>query len=285
MANITNIGELRNTLANLTQEIELPGGTFAPKMNAAAINDCFNAIEAAFNQLYEKLRQLEDLHIFAENYIQNEFKKNKRELDTAIQALDTAGDDYRNTSIQATTVSFTGEAVVADRNGTAVATADIADGNTIMANAQEINTAVPSQAGIHSNFLAYRRNKLPAGQYRVFYAQESPHKEKITESLDFLFPKSMEINFIRISPFNAVIKRAALIQENQEYLDLNISHYSQAKTKASGIHLELESGATKSIIMNIQENKDTFSDTEQEHLDTMMDTVFEQEILNSGGAL
>ena len=154
MPNITNTDELIDTLTNLTTSVELPGGRFEPKMNAGANNTTFDNIEQAFNQLYQKLRQLEDLHNFTELYIRNEFKKNKEALDDAIQKLDAAGDDYTNTSTKANTASFQNSLVVTDRDGSSISTGTIIDGSTIMAASTDLTEAEPVQVNIQSSDIA-----------------------------------------------------------------------------------------------------------------------------------
>lgn len=283
MSNITNTDELIDTLSNLTTSVELPGGTFLPKMNASANNTTFDDIESAFNKLYEKLRQLEDFHNFTELYIRNEFQKNKAAFDSAIQKLDEAGDDYTNTSIKADTASFQNSLVVTDRDGSSVSTGTILDGSVLMAASSDLQEAEPSQVNIHSTDIPYRRVRLPAENYRAFYASETIRKDKIKESIDFLFHKSMPINFVRMGAFNSTVTRVALRHANQDLEDIDLNHFGCKNVSAIGIHVELESGAQKTITMNIQENRDKFADTEQSHIDSLIDTVFEQDIKKTGG--
>lgn len=285
MPNITNTDELIDTLTNLTTSVELPGGRFEPKMNAGANNITFDNIEQAFNQLYQKLRQLEDLHDFTELYIRNEFKKNKEVLDDAIQKLDAAGDDYTNTSTKANTASFQNSLVVTDRDGSSISTGTIIDGSTIMAASTDLTEAEPVQVNIQSSDIAYRRVRLPAEQYRAFYVSEQIRKDKIKESIDFLFYKPMTINFTRISAFNSTITRVALRHSNQNLEDIDWKHYGCKTISAIGIHIELESGAQEAITMNIQEDKDSFSNLEQQNIDSLVDTIFEHDMKKNGGAV
>ena len=286
LANIANTDELVSSIKTLTQEIDLPTSTFQEKMNAGDINTLFNSIEECFNKLYEKLRLLEDLHDFTERYIQQELERNKKDLDDAILKLDTVADEYTNTRSKAATASFQSGIVVTDRDGTAIDTADMIDGNTAVANSVILSKAYIAQVSTVSTDTAYRRISMPAENYKSFYVETSPRGRKITENIDFLFSQPTKVNFVRLSAFNSEIEKILLIKDSQEEFDTNSTKTGACQTVvARGVRIVLKSGKTNTVFANVTRKKDEFTDPlhiDIEQETDILDTIFETEVRGSG---
>jgi len=283
MANITNTDELVDNIKALTTPIDLPAGTFNEKMNASEINGLFQGIETCLNKLYEKLRMLEDLHTFSEEYIKNEFNKVKPELDDAIAKLDQAEEDYSNTRVKANMLTFVGGNVITDRDGSSINSAQIIDGNTVLAGSVNILEAVPTKVVASSSDIPYRRNKMPADNYKTFYALESMPSESIKESIDFFFARPTIINFIRTSAFNSVINNITIYKSNNDVVNVNPDTMVFPECTATGIHMDLTGGKIEPVVTEITGEKDTFCNLEGEYESDVLNSIFEKHVKDNGG--
>lgn len=283
MSEITNTGELTDTINNLTTVLDLPDGTFSKRLNADEVNDLFDAIENRFNALYEKLRQLEDLHNFTKKYIENEFAKNKDAFDDAIIKLDNSRDVYEDTTVKAETVSFYTGGVISDRDGRAIDTADIIDGNTIIANSSTVATVEPVSAIAVSNEIPYRRTTIPAKNYKTFYTLETIPSNKVLEDVDFYFTKPTSINFLYFSVFNSEIKKCELIRNGEPNLTIDPSHNNFSPVVANGVHLRFASGKTEQITVSVTEKKDSSTSLSTANELDVLNTVYEHDVDKNGG--
>lgn len=280
MAKITNTSELVSAIQTISTQTDIPSASIGTKMEATEINTLFNSVETAFNTLYEKLRLLEDIHDFTELYIQNEFSKAQKEINDAILKLDTASELYQDASVKAETVSFSSGAVIYDRDGRAIDTANTVDNNTIIANSVNVSEVVPASAFVQSNTTAYRRSKLPASNYKAFYVSETLFESPVTETLEFTFAQPALINYVKVSAMNATIKNTAVLTRTRDESTMYHNSILCDETMASGIRVELESAATDSITVSVTEPSDTFASVETTYSNSVLDTLFEQSVKN-----
>ena len=280
MARITNTAELVSAIQDISTPVETPDVSISTKMNAAEINTLFNSIEDCFDKLYEKLRLLEDLHDFAEQYIQNEFSKTKKEVDDAILKLDTASELYTDTSVKAETVSFSSGSVIYDRDNRPISNAGIVNSNTIIAGSVNMYDAAPVSVFVKSNMTAYRRNKLPADNYKTFYVSETLFEKPVTETIEFIFSQPVKINYIDASAMNASVKNISVLNSARDIKQVYNDSILCDESMASGIRIELESSVSDSVNVNVTEPKDTFSNIETSYSNSVLDTLFEQSVKN-----
>lgn len=283
MSEITNTGELTDTINNLTTVLDLPDGTFSKRLNADEVNNLFDAIENRFNALYVKLRQLEDLHNFTKKYIENEFAKNKTAFDDAIIKLDNSRDVYEDTTVKAETVSFYTGSVVSDRDGRSLDTADIIDGNTIVANSTTIASVDPVSAIAIGNEVPYRRTTIPAKNYKVFYTLETIPNSEVFEEIDFYFTKPTKINFLYFSAFNSEVVKCELIRNNKPNFAIDPSHNNFTPVIATGVHLKLTSGKTNQITVSVTEKKDSDTSLSTASELDVLNTIYEHDVDKNGG--
>ena len=282
MARIASTSELVTTISALAPSVTLPQGTIASKMDATEINTLMKGIEDAFNKLYEKLRQLEDLHDFTKRYIQNEFKKNADAFKKMSSSIDKTADTNENIVLQSMHVSFENGAVVTDRDGTPIKTADFVGGKTLIPASMTINQATPESTIVSTNSVAYKRILTPASNYKAFYANEQPPAEPIRETLDLVYPKEAEINFLDVSAFNADIKEASVTDANGIKVPVDLGRHTMKRVKAKKVSLVLES--TKNEVQDVQMNYDKRHDQDgSKYTDGIKSTIYETMIRNNGG--
>jgi len=283
MATITNSDELVSNIKHLTTPINLPSNTFSEKMDAGEVNGLFEGIEICLNNLYEKLRMLEDLHDFSEEYIKNEFNKVKPALDDAIVKLGDAAEDYANTTTKANLLTFRGGTIVTDRDGTAINSAQVIDGKIIMAGAAKISEATPTRAVVGSTDIVYRRSEMPADNYKSFYVMESYPVRPVEEYIDFFFARPTIINFIKASAFNAELSNITIYKSNNEILEVSGENMVFPECTAIGIHVELKGGKIEPVRMEVTGDKDTFSSLENVYEEDALNSIFEKHIKDNGG--
>ena len=283
MANITNTDELVDNIKKLTTPIDLPAGTFNEKMDASEVNALFQGIETCLNSLYEKLRMLEDLHMFSEEYIKNEFNKVKPELDDAIVKLDQAEEDYTSTKAKANLLTFVGGNVITDRDGSSIDSAQIIDGSVILAGSVNILEANPTKVVVGATDIAYRRSKTPVDNYKTFYALESMPSEPIKESVDIFFARPTIINFMRMSAFNSSISNIAIYKSNNDVVNIDPGTMVFPECTATGVHMDLTGGKIEPVVAEITGEKSTFSSLEDEYESNLLSSIFEKHVKDNGG--
>ena len=132
MAIIATIDQLRDTITDIMTPVSMPDGKMSNIMDSTETNLFFESLEDVLNALYVKCRELEDLHDFAQAYVQREFGKCKTASDQAVNAVNQKADDYAATTRQLSTCSFTGASVVRDRDGIPIPMAAQEDGNRLV---------------------------------------------------------------------------------------------------------------------------------------------------------
>ena len=92
-------------------------------------------------------------------------------------SIDKTADTNENIVLQSMHVSFENGAVVTDRDGTPIKTADFVGGKTLIPASMTINQATPESTIVSTNSVAYKRILTPASNYKAFYANEQPPAE------------------------------------------------------------------------------------------------------------
>lgn len=282
MARIASTSELVTTISDLETSVSLPQGTVASKMDAVEINTLMQGVEDAFNKLYEKLRQLEDLHDFTKRYIQNEFKKNAAAFKKMTASIDKTTDTHENVVLQSMQASFENGVVVTDRDGMPIKAADFVGGKALIPASMTINQSEPESTIVNTNSVAYKRILTPASNYKTFYANEQPPAVPIQETLDLVYPRETEFNFLDVSAFNADIREASVTDENGIKIPINLSRHTMKRVKAKKVSLVLES--TKNETQDVQMNYDARYDKDgSSYIDGIKSTIYETMIRNNGG--
>lgn len=284
MANIANTDELIATISDLMTQISLPSGTFSRKMNSSETNELFSGIEDALNKLYEKVRQLEDLHNFTQKYIENEFSKNKAGFDKALAAIQQSTDLYQQTRRKQKSVSFSKGIVVMDRNGVPMETAKYINGSTIVPHSITVTTAaISSVVSTSESGLPYRRVLNPPEHYKTFHADETMRSAPVTELVTFFLTKPININFLDVSPFNAKVNSVKVIQSDAGEKQIDFGTGTETTCEpikdASIIQVELECLKSEAIEAEVPE---AGAESTAGQFDDMLTTVFEAQIKKNG---
>lgn len=284
LATIANTDELITTITDLETSVSMPEGTIASKMDATEVNALMHGIEDAFTKLYGKLRLLEDLHDFTKTYIENEFSKNRDAFRGAKAEIDRAADVYHQTTNASSSVSFRAGAVVTDRDGTPVKSCAYIDGKTLVPANTLIQEAEPSSTVVSSNSSSYRRILTPARNYKTFYVNEQPVQGGVEETVQFVFPHAVDVNFTDISAFHADVENVVLWTEDGSKIEIPDGTHMNKRTKVISVSLTLRSTKTETQDIEIaQISKANNTLSPDEHLESIKDTIYESLIRKNGG--
>lgn len=284
MATIANTDELVTAITDLETSVSLPEGTVASKMDATEINTLMHGIEDAFDKLYEKLRLLEDLHDFTKTYIENEFAKNQAAFRQAKTEIDKTADAYQQMAKVFSTVSFRAGAVATDRDGTPVKNCALVDGATLVPANTLVQETEPSSVVPISSYTPYRRILTPAKNYKAFYVNEQPTPDAIRESVRFVFPYVVDVNFLDVSAFHANIERIVLHSPDGSQTMIPAGTHTSKRVKASSVSIVLRSTKTETQDIEIKQlNKGSGVLSADSHLDNIKDTIYESMIRKNGG--
>lgn len=272
---ISNTTELNETLTTLSRKTDYAFGAFSSKMSSDEINTIFKKIEASLDDLYIKTRLLEDLRVFAEGYVQNEFKKKSINLKTAIKTIQKAADDYENTNQIAQSIPFNSSSeIIVDRDGTSIRPADVMGGNTILMAGETLKNISMPNVVVDSPILAYRRISSPAENYRSFYVLENPAPNGVTEKLQILFSKIETINYLDLSVFKSSIQKGYLIRSDNELIELDLSIHSFEPQKVKGIQIELSSNIFDMVTINVSGLTDSYNALKNTYKTNVLNSIY-----------
>lgn len=271
---IATISELKDVIEKLTTQIDTPSTTVSTKMDATEINDFFESVESAFNTLYEKLRLLQDVHDFAKAYVQKVYDRTTKELNTVKLDSDIANQEYRNSKARACVGVFQNSGAVRDRDGSALYQADISDSVVIPGNAT-IETADLTSAAVYSTDLCYRRNTLPASNYKSFYVLEDAMENAPQEKITFFLPAPVMLNHMDLAAFNSDVESIKLTCSNGDIIDVPVGGTTFATRSIMAIEVTLRANKRDKVNAKVSDKASTFITTDNQAVTEILDNVWD----------
>jgi hypothetical protein len=278
---IANSSELKDTIQKLTTPIDTPSTAISTKLDADEVNDFFVSIEAAFNSLYEKLRLLQDVHDFSKEYIQSVYDKTTKELDMVNLDSDAASQEYRNSRVKASVAVFTNSGAVRDRDGSALYQAD-AENSVIIPGNAVIEKADPSSSSTFSTDICYRRNPMPADNYKAFYVMDAAQEKLPEEKITFFLPEPTMVNHIDIAQFNSDIKSITLTCSNGDMVNIPAGDTTFTVRNVVAMEITLVSNKRDKIVAEVSDNSSTFTSTNAYAVTEVLDSVWDTYLAKKG---
>lgn len=278
---IANSSELKDAIQKLTTPIEIPNTAISTKLDADEVNSFFESIETAFNSLYEKLRLLQDVHDFSKEYIQSVYDKTTKELDMVNLDSDTASQEYRNSRVKASVAVFANSGAVRDRDGSALYQAD-AESGTIIPGNTVIEEVEPSSSSTFSTEMCYRRNPMPADNYKAFYVIEAAQEKLPEEKVTFFLPEPTMLNHIDFSQFNSDIKSVSFTCLNGDVINVPVGDTTFAVHNVVAIEITLVANKRDKVTTEVSDNSSTFTSTNSYAITEILDSVWDTYLAKKG---
>lgn len=161
---------------------------------------------AQLNQLYEKMRILEEVSDYLVAQIQTKIDTSNATCESLLKAIEQDRDSLKEATYQTFTVPLESLQNDYDRDGVLLKAAVIYNGQ--ISNAYEAKHNLPYQMDVKQERPVYKQtaNGLQNGQcYRSYYITDQCYPEGISETLYFAFHQAMPINYIAAKPSNAEI--------------------------------------------------------------------------------
>lgn len=237
---ISDINTLNDTIEHLVKDVNCQFPAFSNKMDSETANKIFNQMVETLNALYEKTRLVEDLRLFAKQYIQNEFKKKEANFKQAAQLIVEAGEDYENSTKICHEIGFTQKTMqLTDRDGMGIPYADCTLADTILMANENLQSPQVESINTTSNELAYRRINNTCENYRSFYVLHIPNADGIIEDIQIIFRKPMTINYVDLQIFGCNLDNISLIRYDNQVLPLDSKVKGFKPQRIKGIQIKL----------------------------------------------
>ena len=196
--------EYNNACNFINSDMELYDFILSEKMSSYEYNLYLQDTEYFLNFLYEKIRTLEELCDYLDNYIETKFYNAKKKLETNLDLVEKVSfiyDSDKTTDI-VPEWNFTKSDHLTDRNGAEIQNT-IESAETIGPATRKENQIIPQLFTKKENNLAYYDNidsSIQDGYYLVCY-QKSKY-QNIAEAVDINLPANADYNCIDIDPIN-----------------------------------------------------------------------------------
>jgi|GEM_PF-5733477 hypothetical protein len=232
-------------------------------LDSETANNNFSKIENYLNDMYEKVRVLEEVIDYAKIYVNNEIDTTITECRDLLSEIENMNDnifnDSKNFKIINVPLSNDDVEQSPDRDGTSLKICEIYN-NVISLSGTIKNTIDIKDVSVKREEQAYESNYkelLDGEPYRVHYLLDAICKNGVSETIKFDFSEPREINSIKIKLSNCKITDIIYMHEdNTETIDSDISKGVIPVRTVKGIKLALNSTnySPKSLSVSTTEN-------------------------------
>lgn len=237
-------------------------------LNSDMMNENFMKIENYLNDMYEKIRVLEDVIDYAKIYVNNEIDATIAECRDLVIEIESMNDDIYSNSKHYITINVplinNDTAQYSDRDGTSLKTCEIY-GNAISLSGAVKNSVELSNVSVKRKEAVYESNYLDLLKeepYRAYYLLDAVSKNGVSEEIQLDFKEPKEINSIKIKLSNCKIINIIYIHEdNTESYSSDISKGVMPIKIVKGIKLTINStNYAGKIVSIVTTDTDRFDD-------------------------
>lgn len=189
-------------------------------MSSNIINENFTQIETYLNNMYEKIRVLDEVIDYAKIYVSNEIDatiSDCKEILSNIEHLNNMiFNDTKNYTIINVPIDINSSLTMTDRDGSALKSCNIYNGSLSLSGTIK-NTIPVKSISVKSSEQVYESNinsLLNNESYRTFYLLDAVSKNGIEEVITFQFNQPKEINNISLKLSNANLKNIIYVHED-----------------------------------------------------------------------
>jgi len=202
------------------------------KMNADDFNSIFREIEDNINNLYEKIRVLEDIKNYTREFVTRTIEERRKKIINSLKVIEKSVDEFQNNDYVATVVGFDNNPKeIKDRDGSVISSLQLMNNKL---NTPSKNLSVESLVSLTNlgqqkdvpnaegelkpvpfasaePFADSRLGVMETpGQYRSIYESDQPVEDGIDVEYEIAFGSRAACNFFTVNPINCTVKKITL---------------------------------------------------------------------------
>lgn len=218
--------DYENACAFIDSDMELYDFQLSEKMSSYEYNLYLQDTEYFLNFLYEKIRTLEELCAYLENYTDTKIKTAEEEILQKTTALENTINQYMARQERAIVPDWDTTIPVTDRDGSTIVSVTCHE-NHLEGAAKKTNYIKPLSVQILEGDMPYARSSdfIKTGNY--FSKHKTKEVKQIKEKLRIFLPENAKYNYIEYQPVNA----NATVTRNKKYIDITIVPDTYRKEK------------------------------------------------------
>lgn len=222
-------------------------------MDSNSFNNSMKIIESQLNELYEKIRLLEDVRDYCRFYVTDLIRTKEQQFKQNLKIIEDLSDQYRDTDYVVYSVPFEfNTEKITDRDGTEITNIDI--NNDMLEQAGSIITEAEisniSSTTDNERYNNSYDNLIKGNAGRSYYILNKPEYGGIIEQCTIMFDRSYDCNIININVSNCEISDCKIIKSDKSLLDIEANDTFD-KQEVSGVQFTL--ACNKYQLKNIEE--------------------------------
>ena len=131
---INTAQDFETSIARVSEAAAVYNPQLNNEMNSAEFNNIFTTLESQINNLYEKVRLLEDIKNYTKDFVIRAIDERRQQLIENLKIIEAGVDDFSNKDYISVGVPFETEVgEILDRDGTIIPNLVLEDGNLVLA--------------------------------------------------------------------------------------------------------------------------------------------------------
>ena len=239
--------EYNNACNFIDSDMELYDFQLSEKMSSYEYNLYLQDTEYFLNFLYEKIRTLEELCDYLDEYVDTKIQNAREKIQQGMNLLEQTNSVYNTATIDTIPEwNYTMSDILFDRDGSSIplCTVSTTAVEPAMRKSNEVVPALYVKRGENNAYYDNLMSAIQDGYYLAAY-QESRCND-IVESIDIMLPEHAEFNCVDINPINSTVQ----IEKTDTGIVLHIQPLRYDKELRNFDYLPFTGSARHSIVKN-----------------------------------
>lgn len=235
--------DLNNAIKFVTTENVSYPSTIQNEMSSSQFNTSMQNIETQLNELYEKIRLLEDIRDYCKQYVLTMIQTKEQSFKEKLKVIEDISDQFRDIESISYIVPFQYcTDVITDRDGTIINKMNINNGYleqsyTLLDTAKISNISYTTNAQCYNNSYNDILDDLVG---RSYYILDDVMYGGIIENCTIMFDKNYDCNLFNLSISNTQIKNIKLITNKDNEISIKANDATVINT-IKGLKFDLVS--------------------------------------------
>lgn len=229
---IANTKDLTSALNYIETENTLYPDKMQDKMDAAIFNTAFRRIESQLNELYEKIRQIEEVDAFCRTYVKSVIEVKEEKLRESLKIIQDAASTFQDKRSVAVLVPFIGDNTpIRDRDGSVIGRMSVKNERLEMQSdvlGEATFSAISSVPNVPRYNNSYQRILL-GHPGTSFYSLQKQPEQGIKEDVVLTLSRPSECNYLAIHEVNCTAQNIRVVDEQGREYAVPSSGYFEPK--------------------------------------------------------
>lgn len=229
---IANTKDLTSALNYIETENTLYPDKMQDKMDAAIFNTAFRRIESQLNELYEKIRQIEEVDAFCRTYVKSVIEVKEEKLRESLKIIQDAASTFQDKRSVAVLVPFIGDNTpIRDRDGSVIGRMSVKNEQLEMQSdvlEEATFSAISSVPNVSRYNSSYQRILL-GHPGTSFYSLQKQPEQGIKEDVVLTLSRPSECNYLAIHAVNCKAQNIRIVDEQGREYAVPSSGYFEPK--------------------------------------------------------